>query len=436
MPSLMSMGGERSNAFVGEVSQMFADLGSRIQPVRAALVDLGLIAEVPRLTTPSPSFVTVDGASIMKQMASIDIIVTCAVSAEGMVGSKQYSQDEAPKMLWEKAIRDHSADYAGVHTKIMSLQEMLLLEDESVKGHDYRIIDGSWTSALIPVTMSMTMNRKESRLINQMLMDGLERGYFTQQNIVDAFLRRDAVWDYADEGSSRMIAVPKSDSARTYSTYLSNLGIDAELVQGVSDRTLASMVLNSGEMLVPAPMGRWGGGRGSSATDLTPSDRSPRSIAAVAELDSTSGEGHAHYSELRDVYDSLINEGVWQRSGDAIASRHLGRFNSEDWGWGTYFKSTQFSDFDRPLKVEFIRPAELDHNDIAALREGVMTEALTIAADLSLDTADGFKEPMSQYLADLEAKQVSDYVNHLTSMLTSTIPVDRMSYGIIGSYRT
>lgn len=436
MPILMNIGSDRAEAFVANVGDIFDDLQNKIEPLRNALLAHGLIHAIPD-SYDNPNFITVDGGVVLDQMPSIDLLASCAVSAEGMVGDNHLTPDTTPKLLWETSIKNHSAEYKSVGTKVMSLQEMILLEHEDVKNHDYRIIDGSWTSALIPVLMSMLQSNAESLILNSMLRDGLEREYFTPENVIDAITRRHKPWAYND---GTMIAIAKSDSQQIYSRLFASYGIDESLYQGLGDRIIASILLQPGEMLTPVELSSQLQSQESDEFNIPPEEFfDPRQLAGWRMLNRTPRDRQDRYhNELVNIYEEVANGGVFSTANHSyrLRSANLKQFQAESWGWTTYFMPKTYIPGSRPLKIDFLRPTDIDPWEVKQDSLLVTEAALKIAADLTLDTDSGTKEPISQYVADLAAKEVSDYVTYLKSLLMGAASSNLLVSGITGSYRT
>lgn len=435
MPSLLNMGSQRANQILESVGNIFSELEERVDPLRESLLEKGLILAFDK-THNQPSVVTVDGGVVFQQLPALDLLTSCAVSAEGILGRKHYSSEDTPKLEWATVIRDHDSQYQNVGTKVMSLQEMILLEDSTIKNHDYRIIDGSWTSAQIPVLMSLLQNNAESRIINDMLLDGLEKDLFTKQNVIDSIIRRNMPWVYDD---GEMVAISKSDSQRFYSRIFQRYGVDPSLLSGISDRTLATLILQPGEMLSAVPLHKDFDSMDEDDDSLTVQPFNPLAIAGYNEL-MRMGRTHRHdkHNDLQDIYLEISNSGLFSsvNHNNRLRSTTLKQFNEEQWGWSFYFKPHTFTQYGRPLKLDFIRPPEMNSGRLLDDPACINNRAKEIASAISEDTAPGVKEPMSQYHADVQAKVISEYARYLVDQMAARSTSNRMLYGIIGSYRT
>lgn len=433
MPSIVDMGMRSLPTFTSSIAQEFDALDSVAAPLRDAMLRGNLVREIAP-SAQEKSIVTVDGACVVQQLAGIDLIDSCAVASEGIAfgpsGRLYASPDDAPKMYWADFLRDHSSAIGNAATDLMSLQEMMLLEDESVLNHGIRIIDGSWTSALVSVLVAFQRNVHSSRLLNNYLANWVESGAGDNGfEAISAIKRRNSPWLSAvtqGDDQSVMIAISKSDSQRSYAKFLSHVGIDnAGAAYTLGDRTLSSVTLAPGEMLpvIDLPI------------------QSPRSVRSGSASRDFAGWKEVQEAAdgredlLRDLYTVL--EGVIDSTGVGIAPpATMARLVDEKWLYTTYFKPPTADQYARPLKVDFVRPSDLDPSEDGFGQAIGDYAKERIIEPLCHDIIAEAREPMSQYLADKEAKQISVVSTMRRAHLAATIDNPRALAAILGSYRT
>lgn len=436
MPSIIELGMRSVPALVNDVSDVFNDLESKVKPLREELLEKNVIRSIPEATkSQNPSVITVDGASVVEQLAGVDVVSSCAVSAEGIPGTKTFSSiDDAPKMLWQNILTNHSSSISTSVSSLMSLQEMILMEHPQIKDHDLKIIDGSWTSALLSVLPALLAGPHASALMNEFMSETINKDY-TAEAVFDSIVRRLKPWDYLEDAGT-LVAISKSDSNRAYGRFLARYGIGRQNLVGLSDRILSMAVLEPGEMMIAVPMTV-------NHTMIEESNDPHANVKATVmtaynHLQKMPDVDADAFQSLNDLYEELAGSGIYSgSSGSRLASPAFARLTNESWMWTSYFKPHNAPHDSRPMKFDFVRPAESNYkgpyNDFA---DEVTDHAGELASLICLDTYPTIKEPMSQYLADKAAKQISVASRYLIESIASQSQNSFMISAILSNYRT
>lgn len=442
MPSIVEMSASGLGVVKDDIIAMFEAIEGQIKPLREEFLRRGVILPIPASAAQAnPSVITVDGARIVEELAGADIVMTCAVAAEGISGAKSFPVlDDAPKLLWQGVTTNHQASVNDMAGALMCLQEMILLEHPDVLDHDIRIIDGSWTSALLSVLHSWLSSSGASDFLNSFLAEGINGEKFTYEQVADSVLRRMCPWDYADEPGI-MVALAKSDSNSAYGRFLARYGVgDDVYLPALTDRMLTMATLRPGEMMAVTPMttNHLLMGTSEEASDAA----TPRVLAAWHSLARQKGVMDPDtFDEIAAMYTRLADAGVYAKgSASRLASPALARQVRESWMWTSYFKPHGADANARPMRFDFARPAALAPKmdgtlDIAYLGE-VNAYAADVASMLCNDTTPGIKELVSQYLADREAKKLSTAARMMVDSLIANATGGLMTSAILGRYRT
>lgn len=431
MPSLFELSARSFGALEEQVSLEFDDLNDLIAPLRTELDEQQLLIQYDNVASTPGSIVTVDGACVVQQLAGLDLINICAVAAEGLHGEKVFDNpDNAPKYHWGGAVRDHISSVGRVATTAMSLQEMMLLEDAQVQDHQLRIIDGSWSSALLSVSMDIQRDARSSAILNRVMFDMYEQyGEGVFETVHAAIARRIRPWLHAvnstDTEASVMIAVSKSDSQRAYQTYLSGLELQHVPSESIGDRNLAGLLLNPGEMLpvVESVFNRPAEGRRSDDRTLLGGERALLN-APIAQQEALK----PFYELIRDVIDV--------RTGSIANAEDVRRVQDEKWLHATYFKPVHSGEHARPIRVEFVRPQDITP-DMDDFNERLNQYArVNIVKALSHDITPQAQEPMSQYFADRAAKAISVVSKLYRERIIASTTNEQLRAAMINEYRT
>lgn len=435
MSLLVEMSARRLPALLKKVEAQQEDLRSRVEPLRAELRNLGLIRQFSTSDSPAPSVIAVDGSVMEDQAQAGDFMTVAAVSSEGLSGTKSFpTASDAPKLLWQNFYPHERLN----NTNIMSVLEMILLEHEGVKDHDIRIIDGSWTSALISVLMAFLRLPADANMINQCLVDLIDQGDIDGSEVVRAINRRMKPWDFADDPGI-MIAVAKSDTQTSYQSELVRRGVDASLIRGVRDRDVASLVLQPGEFLTCTPLNTNLSLVQSLGADHEGTTLVPRYLAGYKSLaESNDIERGDAYDAVEQMYIDLAGSGVYssRNNQNRLVSPALTRITNESWLWGTYFKPTTNHPMSQPIRMDFPRPAEIESSGLREDNSEVDNYAAHVLGELSHDITDYAKEPMSQYLADVEAKNARTAHTNLRAVVADRSTSMSDVAGILNNYRT
>lgn len=415
-----------------DINVVFDDLETRAAPLRQALLDEGYILKISQ-DRMDASVITVDGASIVQQMAFGDLMSTCAVAAEGTRPRYIMDASKGPTLVNHMFVRDHSSDIDIATSAIMAIQEMMLMEHEALHKHDLKIIDGSWTSALVSFLKVTLRSKQASKLLNDYLNSVFEEEAWTQDALIAAVTRRMTPVSHADyHNGNYTIAISKSDSQRSYADFLKDVGISEELIQGLSDRTLSHIVLKPGEMLVPAKMNmnarmiqtRNGNSQSTGSADM---------LASWQALQDTK---LSQKGTIEHVYERLIDLGVYSSRGDLVSPALTGLSNNH-WLWSTYLKPSNYHEHARPIKVDFPREVSVKDNLTEDEANVIAQETLNnILSRLNQEFIEGYQEPFAQYNADVQAKGLSTASKYLRDHIIASTNDQRIISGMIRNYRT
>lgn len=237
----LSLPADMLQSVLRDADRMAADTTALLEPLyrlrdrlRARLQEEGQIIAVPPLDE-QPTLGAVDGGSVIDQLYAADRLVVCALAAEGM---HTIRTGEIPHSVWTQVLA-HQTDLDRLVSAVMTCLELSLLRGI---GHHVRILDGSHQTPVIALNLALSSANPRVRAMTSRLVEETEA--------VDALrlLCHDA------EGA-RIVALPKADSSTDFrDKYKRDYALD---LPPVTDRVLATEVLERGEMLKPRKPENW-----------------------------------------------------------------------------------------------------------------------------------------------------------------------------------
>lgn len=270
------------------------------------------------------------------------------------------------------------SEFAG---RMMSALELRVLAQAKT---DYQIIDGAYLGNVSELLFALASE-------NEPLIDTILS--YNKDGLIEEAMQK--VLYPPRDNSSGLLAVSKSDSSFVYSKQL--LGETNELSSLVSDRNLASFLLQPGEFFAPRRLETNG--------------------ALVKTLD-------VKGKTLSDKVKPLTN-------GKVGLLRRMGTLDKTEEGilWTTYFKPTRWTAGDRAVKIEFVY-----YSDTTETVEQHARHLVQIVDDDILNNT--ILEPWSQYLADRRAKEVSLGIDIVKNHLLNSVENSAEAQGLLRGYRT
>lgn len=376
---LMAALAKKAPELAQRVDAEFAPLLAAREGLREELLASGDIIKLPATpTNPPQSMCAIDGARVTEQMYAADLLVAVAAAADARHTPVKLSVTPS---VWADIIRHQDGVDAIVQTA-MGAQE---LNVAARAPHEIRILDGSFVTPIIALRQGLFAKTPEIR-----------------DKVADLLLGEwapiDALGSLIDATPGSVLALAKSDSATVYARRYAG----THRTLGMSDRFLATQILEPGEMLMPRALGELAGQQ-------------------VDEPNEGSAKVKRAAESLRGQVDRL----------KALAGAGAART--------TYFKPTLPAGISSMgtgsvLRVEFL----LDPNDCSdetAARIGAEAAAI-ISSDVS---APHLLEPFSQWMVDRYAKAISGGTKTLRERMIAMLPDDRaMSYKklLASGYRT
>lgn len=327
------------------------------------------------------SLVAIDGGRASQQLSGGDLIAAGATLADGVSSVGVYGLN--PVVETHITIVPHTSDNETSYgARVMAALELRVLDKAST---DHIIIDGAYLGNTSEVLFGL-LNQKSGLL--DLLMD------FNKDDRLNSAMMK--ILQPAKDATDRIIAVPKSDSSYVQSKTV--FGVDNVMASRVSDRKLASHILEPGEFMVPRPL-----------------ESNP---VLMKTLIQASKDLPAKSKSIVKGKLELMKElgGKWDTT-------------YEDRLYTVYFKPSKWTKFDRALKVEFFY--------YASHGESVIDYARHIVQIINDDTVDNsIMEPYSQYVADRRAKEIGTGIDIAKQMLLNTVQSMEEANSIIRSYRT
>lgn len=364
-----------------------------IPPLREQLLAEGKIVAFEAIPYFDGTLTAIDGGRASEDLSGGDLMVVGAGVGEGHSTNALYANDDAPTEAWGRVL-PHKTNNKDIVADVMYAMELRVLNKVT---SDMKIIDGAYLGNVSHLLFALAgSNYVDSERIDTWFeaidcdADGVLRAAFAE-------VLRPPV-----NNSSTIVSLPKSDSAQVYSKEF--LGVNSTLANSISDRILASRLLHPGEMLFPRNIAS-----------------NPQLITKLSRLDVTKYDGK--YPEL---YKELIK--------DKIEDLHRLDNESSEVGllWTTYFKPYEFSAQSKALKIEFPY-----HRNNKTNLVGALAHAQKLIGIIDSDVIDGYiLEPWCQYMADVQAKDVSSAITLVKNTLIASVDNSYELAGLLRGYRT
>jgi len=219
-----------------EAEQLLGPVVEQRDHLRAVLVDAGQILPVPE-PTDLVSLAAVDGGSVIDQMYAADRLVVAALVAEGM---RTLRTGELHHATWTRTFA-HQLDLDRLSDAVMICLELQLLHNIN---YHLKIFDGSHQTPVIALNSALSSKNP--------LIRALAAEIVQETGAVDA-LR--SMCD--DNVGSCVVGLPKADPSTEFCRkYCRDYQFS---LPPITDRFLATQVLEPGEMLEPRKPENWQG---------------------------------------------------------------------------------------------------------------------------------------------------------------------------------
>ena len=226
------------------VQEMQATYEDRSQ-IRDAMADADLIKNTNSLpSVEEPTTCGIDGARVVEQMLSSDLVGVCAIALEGMTPPSEDQHWPEPRFLTHLSLEPHRADTDRVASGLMVAMELRLAVDAP---HQIVMLDNSLTTPTIQFNQSLSAIRVEPDLrkleVAEKLLEYAPSGLDSYLSILNN-----------SRADKSFVGIPKYTSNTEIRDLLS---LDTKQ----DDRHLMSIVLDAGEytkpQLLQAPRSQW-----------------------------------------------------------------------------------------------------------------------------------------------------------------------------------
>jgi hypothetical protein len=342
------------------------------------------------------TLIAVDGGRVTQKLAGGDLIVVGATVGEGYSSKQLFDAEEDFPSEAYSAIIPHTSQNQGVEAGIMAALELRLFEKTKA---NVKIIDGAYLGNVSQVLFTLISNDVRSSDLILSLNNFDEDGYL--RKAIRTILHP------THASKKDHVAVVKSDSSFYYSKEI--LGEGSELSSQISDRILASRILESGEFLEPRPLN-------SNGALIT-------SLERLLRTDYTA----------ESVNPSLLKEIIEGKNKNDGVLGYLRRLDNEATEeaplYATYFKPSAWSDYAPAVNIQFVH-----FNDYGGTAKDRAEELIQLIDQDILQ--DGILEPWSQYSADRRAKDVSLGATIIKNYLIDHAESEHEISGLLRNYRT
>jgi hypothetical protein len=377
----LSLPADMLESVLRDADRMAADTTALLEPLarqrdrlRSMLQDNEQIIMVP----PADQQLTlgaVDGGYVVDQLYAADRLVICALVAEGM---RTIRTGELHHSVWTQVLA-HQGDLDRLASAVMTCLELSLL-----RGIDYqvRIFDGSHQTPVIALNSALSSANPRVRALTARVVE--------QTEAVDALelLCHDLT-------GAQIVGLPKADSSTEFcDKYRRHYGVE---LPPITDRVLATEVLDRGEMLKPRKPENW------------------QRLHIFSRRGTADDAEQEHDPKITQHVDDIA------RKLDA-AIEPLRRGAEAGHGIGITYLKPHFSD--TCVKVEYKASAGIDHGT-------------WLASVLSAEVpGPHMQEPYAQFVADLWAKNISTAAKALAAATLHKISDQRWQPYLALGYRT
>lgn len=350
------------------LARMFGDWAQSRSELRQTLLAAGAITEFEPAAERGYTLAAVDGARATEAMFVADLMAVAAAAAEGITSAPGGT---LAQRTWSD-VRPHATGNDILAQAVMMLLELRILADID---HEVRIMDGALITPFIELGRAFaTLAPEQADAIAEHILD-LQVG-----DAVAVMCRM--------KPGVQVIAAPKAD---TESDFAQRFADDYGIAFTGTDKVLAALVLESGEMLTPlsASLGR---------------------------------RGHMLSMHAREGSSPLVHEAIRYLK-DAVAP--LRDLAEQDRFVTTYLMPEAGH---TPVKIQFVAT---EGDPVAQASKWAR-----VIADES--PGPGLQEPFAQYAADVTVKGVSAALNGMQQQLIASLPpdADRVLALLTRGYRT
>lgn len=377
----LSLPADMLESVLRDAGRMAADTTALLEPLyrQRDRLRARLQAEKQIITVPPHddqlTLGAVDGGSVVDQLYAADRLVVCALVAEGM---HTIRTGEIHHSVWTQVLA-HQTDLDRLASAVMTCLELSLLRGI---GYQVRIFDGSHQTPVIALNSALSSANPRVRAMTAQIVE--ETGAVGALRLL-----------CHDAEGARIVALPKADSSTEFrDKYKREYAFD---LPPVTDRVLATEVLERGEMLKPRKPENW--------RRLHIFSRHRTGEDAEQEPDPRVTE---HVRQVAEKLDAAIEP-----------LRHCGE---EGRGVGiTYLKPHST---DTCIKVEYKASAGIGHGTWLA---GVLSAEVP---------GPHMQEPYAQFVADLWAKNISTAAEALAAATLHKMSDQRWQPYLALGYRT
>lgn len=379
--------------------------GRNLEKIRETLASEGMISSFAANSSGVSDgwLAAIDGGTAIEKLSTGDLIMAGSTIAGGSYREPFFSESEDLTEVWF-AIKPHTNSNEELLSVARAVQEVRIFARSAPAGNvnGVRVIDGAWLGNVSTVLYGFLSKDNSLELLSMNNYDS------------DGFLAKGLEELLTVDSNNRLtaVALTKSDSDRSYVSKWSNpkegeFIIDPDDARNYTDRFVTSYVLKPGEFV------------------------QPRNVMYNENL----------YKRLLDADTHLERSlsGARDRKRMAEALRDYNQLmkdmNDNNKLWTTYFKPSEFTEYSKSLKIEFV----FDGNGLTGKD---LIEAVTNHARLAIETVNSdihsssVLEPMCQYNVDRQAKEVSGAMRLALNHLSSRVSEDDALRNLVRGYRT
>lgn len=379
--------------------------GRDLQQIRETLNDESLIHSFSAESQGTDGWLAaIDGGTAIEKLSTGDLIMSGSTIDGGSYRQPFFPDGEDLTEVWF-AIKPHINSNEELLSIARAVQEVRIFAKASptqIGSSGVRVIDGAWLGNVSTVLYGFIGKDHSLELLgmNDYDRDGFLAAGLTELLTVDP------------DNVLKAVALTKSDSDRSYVSKWSNRKdgefiIDPDSARNYTDRFVTSYVLRPGEFV------------------------QPRSVMYNENLYRRLLDADAHLER------NLSGARDRRRMAEALRDYNelMGEMNDKRKLWTTYFKPSEFENYSKSLKIEFV----FDGN---GLKGEELDEAVTQQAKIAIETVNSdihssvILEPMCQYNVDRQAKEVSGAMKLALNHLSSRVSEEDALRNLVRGYRT